>query len=48
MLGQVLWRRQIIGTGIHDLDPQLKAGVYIVSFYSGKRIYSKKILITNQ
>ena len=48
MIGQELWRKQIIGTGIHEFDPQLKTGVYIVSFYSGKDIYSKKVLITNQ
>ncbi|MBE3086450.1 MAG: hypothetical protein IMZ64_09570, partial [Bacteroidetes bacterium] len=48
MIGQELLRRQIVGTGVHEFDPQLKAGVYVVSFYSGRSIYSKKVLITNQ
>jgi hypothetical protein len=48
MIGQELWRKQIIGTGVHEFDPQVKTGVYLVSFYSGKSIYSKKVLITNQ
>ena len=48
ILGQELWRSQIIGTGIHEFDIQLKTGIYVVSFCPGKTIYSKKIIINNR
>ncbi len=47
ILGQELWRRQLAGTGTHELDVPLRTGVYVVSFSTGKIIYSKKIVINN-
>ena len=47
MLGQEIFRRQLTGTGIHEFDDRLRDGVYVVSFYSGKSVYSKKVIITN-
>ena len=47
MMGQDIFRRQLTGTGIHELDPQVSAGVYVVIIYSGQTIYSKKVIITN-
>jgi fibronectin-binding autotransporter adhesin len=48
MIGQELWSQQIIGTGVHEFYPRVKDGVYVVSFYTGRNIYSKKILIINK
>lgn len=47
MLGQEIFRKQLTGTGIHEFDERLRDGVYVVSFYSGKSVYSKKVIITN-
>ncbi|BBE16254.1 autotransporter protein [Aquipluma nitroreducens] len=47
MMGQEIFRRQLPGTGTHELDPHMRDGVYVVSFYSGQSVYSKKIIITN-
>jgi hypothetical protein len=47
MLGQEIFRRQLTGAGIHEFDYRVRNGVYVVSFYSGKSVYSKKVIITN-
>jgi hypothetical protein len=48
VLGQELWRRQLAGIGTYELDVPLRTGVYVVSFSTGKIIYSKKIAINNR
>lgn len=48
MIGQEILRSKMTGTGIHELDPGAKPGMYVVSFYSANGIYSKKVLITQQ
>lgn len=48
MMGQEIFRRQLTGTDTHELDPIMRDGVYVVSFYSGQSVYSKKIIITNR
>lgn len=47
IMGQEIFRGQLTGTGTHELDPHVRAGVYVVSFYSGQSVYSKKVIITN-
>lgn len=43
--GQLLMKENIYVTGYHEFAPELKAGIYIITFYSGNQKISKKIVI---
>ncbi|UZJ63898.1 T9SS type A sorting domain-containing protein [Sphingobacterium sp. KU25419] len=47
MLGQVLFRKQFAHNGHYELDAVRSSGVYIVSFYVQKHVFSQKIFIGN-
>jgi fibronectin-binding autotransporter adhesin len=48
LVGQILYREKVYESGYKEFDPSLKDGLYIVSYFSGKIRYSKKILIQNR
>jgi hypothetical protein len=48
MLGQQILHRQLSGNGYQEMDLEVNTGIYIVSLYSGKGVYSKKVYINNQ
>jgi hypothetical protein len=48
MLGQQILHRQLSGNGYQEMDLDVNTGIYIVSLYSGKGVYSKKVYINNQ
>ena len=47
LLGQVLWRQELVGSGQHELGSQYSSGLYIVSFYNSDGQVSKKVFIGN-
>ena len=48
MLGQQILRRQFTGNGYQEIDMNVSPGIYIVSLYSSKEVYSKKVYLNNQ
>ncbi|PUZ22824.1 hypothetical protein DCC81_20595 [Chitinophaga parva] len=48
LLGQALWQQDLAGNGQHAIGKQYSSGLYIVSFYAGGTIVSKKVFISNQ
>lgn len=47
MLGQVIWKQDISGSGQQQVNTNLSTGVYIVSFCHGKNIDSQKLFVGN-
>lgn len=45
MLGQVLHREELTGTGYHEIEMKVSAGLYIATLYSGHGKQSKKVFI---
>ncbi|MCF8450475.1 MAG: T9SS type A sorting domain-containing protein [Taibaiella sp.] len=45
MLGQVLHRQQLTGTGYHEIKMKVSAGLYVATLYSGQGKQSKKVFI---
>lgn len=45
MQGQVLFRKEIFGSETIDIGEPPSSGIYIISLISGKKIFSKKIVI---
>jgi trimeric autotransporter adhesin len=45
MLGQVLHREELTGTGYHEIKMKVSAGLYIATLYSGHGKQSKKVFI---
>jgi hypothetical protein len=46
--GQILFRKEIYQGGYQEFNPQLKPGIYFVSYSSGNMKETKKILILNK
>ncbi len=42
-LGQMVSKQQLTGYGYHEIPATFAPGVYILSFYSGNGVYSKKL-----
>jgi hypothetical protein len=47
MPGQVMHRENLYGSGTHEIDTQLPAGIYVLTIYGQKGICSQKIYIPN-
>jgi len=47
MIGQAIWKQEISGTGKYQFEPACSSGVYILAFYTNKRVFSKKLFIGN-
>ena len=47
MPGQVMHRENLYGSGAHEIDTQLPAGIYVLTIYGQKGICSQKIYIPN-
>jgi hypothetical protein len=45
MLGQVLIRREVMGSESVQVDYPGSSGVYVITLYSGKDVFSKKLII---
>jgi hypothetical protein len=45
MLGQVLIRREVMGSESVQVDYPGSSGVYVISLLSGKDVFSKKLII---
>ena len=45
MLGQLIWKRTLTGTGYHQADVNCSSGIYIISLKTNDTFESKKILI---
>jgi hypothetical protein len=48
LIGQVIFIKNFYKTGYYEFNPGIKEGVYIVSYISGTKMSSKKIIIQNQ
>lgn len=48
ILGQALFVYMIDEPGYHEFNPSLKTGIYIATFSSGKKKFSKRILFESQ
>lgn len=46
--GQVVYRQQLSGDGLHEINTNLITGLYIVSLTTKESILSKKVFIENQ
>lgn len=44
--GQVIFREELTGSGVHELKASLSSGMYIVSFYAPQLQYSKKVIVS--
>ena len=47
MPGQVMHRENLYGSGAHEINTQLPAGIYVLTIYGQKGICSQKIYIPN-
>ena len=45
VLGQVMMQKELFGNGLHEIDPQLPAGIYILTLFSQQGVCSHKIYI---
>lgn len=48
MAGQVVFQQKMAGMGVKELNAEFSSGVYVVSFYSGKGLRSRKVFVAHQ
>ena len=48
MAGQVMFQQKMTGSGVKELNAAFSSGVYVVSFYSGKGLKTKKVFVAHQ
>ncbi len=48
MSGQVMFQQRMTGTGVKELNAAFSSGIYVVSFYSGKGMRTRKLFVAHQ
>lgn len=48
MSGQVMFQQKMAGTGVKELNAAFSSGIYVVSFYSGKGMRTRKVFVAHQ
>jgi hypothetical protein len=45
MAGQVVLRKEVMGSETVQINPNVNAGLYVITLFSGKRAQSEKLLM---